>query len=225
MKIKAAIFDMDGTLVDSLSYWESFWRRFGKKYFDTDDFVYDAEIDRRVRTMIFKDVLVLLHDFYKLDCTVEELHAFSSDSLEDFYETEATVKAGSFAFLEHLRAKGIKICLASATEMKYIKHALACQGLEKYFDCILSCADIGKGKDTPDIYLQALETLGVSAEEACIFEDSYVALETAKKIGCQTVGIFDPNNYCQERLRAASDIYIAEGHAIDELIPCVEREN
>ena len=223
MNIKAAIFDMDGTLIDSLSYWESFWRAFGLKYFGEEHFDYDKEVDLRVRTMIFREVLPLIRSHYGLSVSVEELGRFASDSLADFYENEASVKAGVREFLAHLKQEGIKLCLASATEMTYVKHALACHGLLEEFDLILSCADIGKGKDVPDIYLKALEQLGVTAKEACVFEDSFVALETARGIGCQTVGIFDPNNYAQDRLEAASDIYLAKGQGFETLIPLIAR--
>ena len=95
MQIKAAIFDMDGTLIDSLFYWKSFWRDFGKKYLNQENFEGDEQLDKRVRTMIFKDVLTLLRNTYSLSCTEEELSAFASGSLASFYEKEATVKEGN----------------------------------------------------------------------------------------------------------------------------------
>lgn len=223
MNIKAAIFDMDGTLIDSLFYWESFWRAFGLKYFGKENFDYDKDVDLHVRTMIFPEALAHIRSHYGITDSIEALARFASDSLADFYEHEASVKAGVREFLAHLRREGVKLCLASATEMKYIKHALACHGLLEEFDLILSCADIGKGKDVPDIYLKALEELAVTAEEACVFEDSFVALETARGIGCKTVGIFDPNNYAQDRLERASDVYLAQGKGFETLIPLVTR--
>jgi beta-phosphoglucomutase-like phosphatase (HAD superfamily) len=86
---------------------------------------------------------------------------------------------------------------------------------------MLSCVDLGVGKDRPDIYLESAKRLGLEVGEICVFEDSYVALETAKAAGFQTVGIFDENNFRQDRLEAASDIYIAKGADIGDLIPMI----
>ncbi len=223
MNIKAAIFDMDGTLINSLFYWEIFWREFGLRYFGEENFDCDKDLDLRVRTMIFPESLPLIRAHYGLSVPTEELLCFASDSLADFYEHKTSVKAGVREFLAHLKKQGIPLCLASATEMKYVKHALACHGLLDAFDLILSCFDIGKGKDSPDIYLKALEELGVAAKEACVFEDSFVALETARGIGCRTVGVFDPHNYGQDRLELASDIYLAQGQSFEALIPLITR--
>ena len=87
-------------------------------------------------------------------------------------------------------------------------------GLAHYFETTMSCADIGAGKDKPDIYIAAKKALGFEADDICVFEDSYVALETAKNAGFKTIGIFDKNNYGQDRLEAASLIYIKEGEPL-----------
>ena len=115
------------------------------------------------------------------------------------------------------------MCVASATDKKYLPIALEACGLTDYFETVLSCSDVGAGKDKPDIYFKAMEALGTSPADTCIFEDSFVALETGKRIGCQTVGIFDKNNYGQDRLRAASDIYLSEGMGFDALIERVTK--
>ena len=81
--------------------------------------------------------------------------------------------------------------LASATDPILIELGLAHCDMNKYFKAILSCAVIGKGKEEPDIYLEAQRILGTPAEETWVFEDSYVALRTAHGIGMPTVGIYD----------------------------------
>ena len=121
--------------------------------------------------------------------------------MTDFYKNEVELKKGVLEFLEYCSEKGIKMCVASATDVKLFKIAIERCGIGKYFTDILSCAELGKGKDQPDIYLKALETLGTSIEEACVFEDSHVAVETAAKIGIKTVGIYDKYNYGQEEMK------------------------
>ena len=213
---------MDGTLIDSLSYWESFWRAFGLKYFGEEHFDYDKEVDLRVRTMIFREVLPLIRSHYGLSVSVEELGRFASDSLADFYENEASVKAGVREFLAHLKQEGIKLCLASATEKLYINTALDRHGMRKYFRAVLSCADIGKGKEEPDMFEAALEVLGTPKEETVVFEDSYVALETAARAGFPTVGIFDRHAFEQERLKNSATYYVADGETMMKLVPFEE---
>ncbi|MBQ9115919.1 MAG: HAD-IA family hydrolase, partial [Clostridia bacterium] len=73
------------------------------------------------------------------------------------------------------------------------------------------------GKDKPDIYIAAQKALGLNTEDICVFEDSYVALETAKKAGFKTVGIYDKYNYGQDKLEAASVIYVNEGKPLSAL--------
>lgn len=219
MKIKAAIFDMDGTLVDSLFFWGVFWRDLGKTFLGEENFTPPEALDREVRTMIFTEAMAYVRDALGIRESADEVVRFATATLTDFYRCKVKVKAGTYALLDHLSACGVKLALASATDMRYVRIALDACGLDHYFDVVLSCADIGVGKDKPDIYLHTLEVLDTAAEDACVFEDSFVALETARSIGTHTVGIFDPNNFGQDRLRAASDIYLAEGEGLDRLIP------
>ena len=217
MQINGAIFDMDGTLVDSLSFWGFMWHEVGKKYLGVDDFTPDEAVDKRVRTMIYNDAMAWVKEIYNIPGETEDFINFTLDGVEDFYRNVAMPKEGAVELLEYLTASGIKICLASATEMKYINIALEAHGLRKYFDAVLSCDDIGIGKDKPDIYILAAEALGEECAELCVVEDSFVALETAKAAGFKTVGVYDKYNFEQGRLKAAADIYLGEGSSLAEL--------
>lgn len=223
MKIKGAIFDMDGTLIDSLSFWNHFWKNIGKRYMNDPDFQACETVDKAIRTMVYADAMIYVKEYYNIAAGNAEFLHFAESELLDFYRDVATVKDGAIALLEHLKQMGIPICLASATAMKGLRFVLDCHGLTKYFDTVLSCADIGVGKDKPDIYLMALDAMSLSASEVCVFEDSYVALETAKAAGFQTVGIYDRCNFEQERLRNASDIYLDKTQPLSALIPLINR--
>lgn len=218
MKLRGAIFDMDGTLVNSLMFWDSLWERMGRTYFNDPSFRPSVEDDRRVRTMIFSDAMEYLRRTYRIPTTEEELLAFANGGVEAFYRDVVTLKPGALALLEHLRREGVKMCLASATEMRYIRQTLARFEIADCFSAVLSCDDLGVGKDRPDIYLLAMENLETSPEETCVFEDSYVALETARTLGCRTVGVYDAYNFGQDRLRAASTVYLGEKSSLTDAI-------
>ncbi len=209
---------MDGTLIDSLGFWQFMWREVGKRYMGDENFYPDEVVDKKARTTIYTDAMSYFLDYYKLDVDKEEFMVFAIDMIEGFYKTGVTIKPGAIELLEYIRREGVPMCLASASEMKHILIAAKGCGLYGYFDYILSCNDIGKSKDKPDIYLLAMEKLGLTKGEVCVVEDSYVAMETAKSIGIFTIGVFDKNNYGQDRLRAASDIYLGEGEPLSELI-------
>ena len=216
--IKGAIFDMDGTLIDSLMLWDILWTKFGSKFCKDGIFSPTLADDKAVRTMTLKDAMDYIHIQYNIGKSGDELLETANKIIIDFYSNEVMLKDGVAEFLEYCYNKGIKMCIASATDIELIKIAVKHCNIENYFTDILSCADIGKGKDKPDIYLKALESLGTSADETCIFEDSHIAICTANKIGIKTVGIYDKYNYGQEEIRETATVYIAEVDSLKKLM-------
>ena len=213
LNIKGAIFDMDGTLVDSLTFWEEFWPKAGKKFLGIDNFTVGEEADKAVRTMFAAQAMPYVNQLFHFCKTDKEFFDYFISEIREFYGKVKT-KPGAIELLDHLSALGVKMCVASATDLENLNYAIEICGLSSYFETTMSCADIGAGKDKPDIYIAAKNALGLTAEDICVFEDSYVALETAKNAGFKTVGIFDKNNYGQDRLEAASLIYIKEGEPL-----------
>ena len=217
--MKGAIFDMDGTLIDSLTFWGPMWKRIGREYMGVADFLPDEAVDKEIRTMVYTDAMAYIHRHYRLSVGLREFLTFATDALADFYREVATVKPGAVDLLAHLRAAGVRLTLASATDGALVRLALSHHGLLPYFEAILSCSDIGVGKDRPDIYHLAARGMGLAPAEIAVFEDSCVALETAKRAGFETVGIYDRHNADQKRVAAASDHYLGEGLSLSALIP------
>ena len=209
---------MDGTVINSLMFWGRMWNEIGERYLSREGFVAPEELDRAVRTMLYADALELIRTTLGLPVSREEFFTYGVDGLVGFYKTVATVKPGTVELLSHLKARGVRLCLASATDLQYVRMALTHHGLIDYFESLHSCAELGVGKDRPDVYLKAAGSMGLDPSEVCVFEDSFVAIETARAAGFKTVGLFDRFNFCQDRLRASSDVYMCEGEDLASLI-------
>lgn len=218
MNIKSAIFDMDGTLVDSLFFWDVFWDIISKKYLDGKKFTPTPDDDKYIRTSPFAKAMNLLHENYDIGENGEDLLKTMVESLGEFYAKDVKPKDGVKEFLDYLQSKGIKMCIASATSPDLIKVALKHCGIDKYFSKLFSCGELGVGKDRPDIYLLAKNYLGSEIADTFVFEDSLVAIETAVKIGMPTVGIYDKFNPGQERIKEIATEYIADGETLLKLV-------
>ena len=218
MDIKAAIFDMDGTLVDSLMLWDILWSTLGNKYLNNKNFMPSPEDDKKVRTLTLKDAMDLIHTSYCLGESGDELVNVANNMMLDFYKNHVTLKDGVLEFLKHCKASGVKMCIASATAPEFINTALEHLCIGGYFSKVFSCATIGKGKEEPDIFLQACEFLGESVKETWVFEDSLTAIETAAKTGMPTVGIYDRYNFGQEKIKQIATKYIDDGETLLKLI-------
>ena len=216
--MKAAIFDMDGTLINSLIFWDHLWKTMGEKYLADPSFRPDDTTDRECRTLTIDKAMELVYERFGIGSSGKELADLAIELIIIFYREVVEAKPGALEFLQYLKGKGVKMAVATASNGDLVQLAMERCGLKPYLDMVVSCADVGKGKDQPDVFLLALEKLGTTAEETWMFEDSYVALQTAKRIGMPTVGIFDANNYGQDILRANSDHYIAEGESLTRLI-------
>lgn len=216
--MKAAIFDMDGTLIDSLMIWDVLWSTFGRKYRNDSSFVPAEEDDKAVRTLPLREAMSLIHGKYGLGVSGEALLEEANGIIYDFYANSVEMKKGAREFLEHCRKNGVKMCIASATDTELIRVAAEHCDIGKYFSKVFSCGTLGKGKDEPDVFLLAAEYLGEEIEDTWVFEDSLVAIETAVKIGMNTVGIYDRFNYGQDRIREIAGAYIADGETLEKLI-------
>jgi HAD superfamily hydrolase (TIGR01509 family) len=218
MKIKGAIFDMDGTLINSLIVWREIWQAISDRYLDGREDFPGEEIDLKLRTMTLREGMALIHNVFGIGRDGDEILKFCNEIIADFYRNRVEMKPGAIEFLKYLYDNDVKMCIASASSLDMVEIAARRCELGKYMPRLLSSCDFGCGKDKPDVYLAALEYLGTPVEETWVFEDSLVALKTAKGLGMPVVGIYDAYNFGHEEMEKISDCYIGDGEGLDKLI-------
>lgn len=185
--MKAAIFDLDGTILDSMGIWNDA----GKRYLHSIDVKPEENLSVILFSMTVEMGARYVREHYHLQQTEQQIIDGVLGIVRDFYYEEVQAKEGAKEFLERLSERGIPMAAATAGNRELAERALTRLGIRGYFKELLSCTEVGAGKHEPDIYRKALEILGCVPEETYVFEDAFYALETAKKAGFRTVGIED----------------------------------
>ena len=221
-KIKSIIFDMDGTLIDSLILWGPIWSGLGKKFLNDASFYPGEALDREARTLCMLDAMTKVHNVCHIGKDPEELVFATNEIIRDFYANEVQLKKGVREFLDACFEGGVRMCIASATDPELLEVALDSCDFRRYFPRVFSCGAIGKGKESPDVFLYASDFLGTAIEDTWVFEDSATAIVTANRAGFKTCGIYDRNNFGQDIIKATSDIYIDDGDDLASLIKYVK---
>ena len=219
MKIKGAIFDCDGTLVDSLGFWGIFYERIGEQYFNDKKFWPRKEDDHAMRTQNVYFLANCLHGKYGAGKSAEEIRDLFNEQFAWYYDNVVPLKQGVRELLEYMNRTGVKMCVATASEVDIVKRILARHQVLRYFDGVVTCTEVGAGKDKPDVFFAAEKFLGTPHDQTWVFEDSALAVETAKKAGFPTLGVYDANGVNQARTRELSDVFLEDGESFAKLIP------
>lgn len=190
MDKKFAIFDMDGTLINSMDYWCNLGREYLYKYGITENI---EDILEQVGTKTMSQGSKLFSDNFDGLPSVPEIIAELRAMIYDHYKNDVVTKPGVIEYLEILRSNGVSMCLASATDVNLVTMVMDRLNLSHFFDFMLSCEEIGKGKDEPDIYFEAAKRFGCKPGDAAVYEDVFYSANTAKKAGFYTVAVADIN--------------------------------
>ena len=204
--LKGAIFDFDGTLVDSMFIWdtvgEDYLRLLGKEPHE--------DLKETFMTLTLEEVAEYYRTHYGVTLSVKEIVDGVNTMVEGIYRTRVALKQGVADFLAQLKENGIRMCIATVTDRYLVEETLDRLGILPYFSEIFTCAEVGYGKDKPIIYRKALEHLGTTKNETYVFEDSLFALKTAKADGFTTVGVYDRHENRQDNLKNLADYYIVD---------------
>lgn len=204
MGIKGAIFDMDGTLLDSMKIWYNLGELFLIKKGKTPE----EGLKDKLWDMSMKEAAYYMKNTYQLEGEMDVLVAQVYQLIEDFYRHEVEEKPGIRSVLDELKQAGVPMSVASATDTYLVEYALEHVGLRDYFQSVFCCRQVEAGKDSDKIYQVARESLGTKLDETWVFEDAVHAARTVKKAGFPLVAVKDFSEVHQDEMQKLADIYL-----------------
>ncbi len=184
-----AIFDMDGTLVDSMPL----WRSLGREYLESKGIAEGLDgVLEEIETLTIHKSAALFVDRFSLPASPAQVAEEMNGIMDAHYSTDIPLKPGVREHLERLRQAGVRMCVASVAAQHLMDTCLRRLGVRCYFEFLLSCEDMGTtSKREPAIYLEAAKLLGATPGEIAVYEDALYAIETAKKANFHVVAVYD----------------------------------
>lgn len=191
--IKACIFDMDGTIIDSMGLWHdidiAYFEKYNKRL--PDDY------QSKIEGMSMRQTAVFTRETYGFSQSVDEIVDEWNQMAHDYYATRIEYKDNVVDFFEYLIKKGIKLGVATSNS-RFLFDALSDSiGLGEYMDVVVTGEDVVHGKPDPECYITAAGRLGVSPDECLVFEDIIVGLNAAKSAGMKTCAVADSYSVSQ----------------------------
>lgn len=186
--IKGAIFDMDGLMLDTEKLLVKFWRQAAAEY------GYDMTFEHvlSIRSLSRKYSIPLLKGIFGEEFPFEEVRSRRIKLMNSYIDENGfEIKKGLFELLDFLKEKGIRIAVATATDLERATIYLKKAGAFDYFDEIICGNMIKNGKPEPDIYIEAAKKLGLPAKECAALEDSPNGIKSAYSAGCRVIMIPD----------------------------------
>lgn len=204
---KAFLFDLDGTLVDSM--W--MWGAIDVEYLGKFGLTCPPDLQKAIEGMSFSETAAYFKKRFALEASLEEIKAdWVSMSIEK-YRSQVPPKPGTEAFLSWAAKQNIKMAVCTSNGREMVDAVLSSLNLARYFDCIITGCEVAAGKPSPDIYLEAARRMKVSPEECAVFEDVPAGILAGKRAGMEVFAVEDEYSLgMEEEKRALSDFYIRD---------------
>ncbi len=186
-KIQAVIFDIDGTLVNSMGL----WHEIDIEYFGLLGIPMPDNIKSAIEGMSFSETAVYFKETFQLEKSIEEIKNDWIAMATNKYRHGITAKAGAVEYIRFLKAHGIKIGVATSNDRKIAIASLEPHGILEQVDSLRTACEFATGKSAPDIYLKVAEDLGTEPKHCLVFEDIPLGMRSAKAAGMQVIAVRD----------------------------------
>lgn len=205
--IDAVLFDLDGTLVDSMWMWKAIDVEFLKRYgYDCPE-----DLEKVIEGMSFSETAIYFKDRFQLPMTLDEIKAIWIEMSIDKYRHEVPLKSGVAEFLSFLKKKGIRMGIATSNAQDMVAAVLDSLDIRSYFGVVATACEVAAGKPAPDIYLKVAADLGVQPEKCLVFEDVPAGILAGKRAGMRVGAVEDVFSLSMiEEKKELADFYIRD---------------
>ncbi len=205
--VEAVIFDMDGTLVDSMTV----WHEIDIEYVESKGFEFPSDLPETIDGMSFLEKAQYIKKRFNLDDSVETIMEDWRSRIRYLYRNEIPMKEGANKLLDYLFDRGLKMGIASSNSSSLVNLVVETQNLDRYISEVVTAGEVGKGKPSPDVYLEAARRLGVDPSKCLVFEDVPNGIKAGKSAGMRVCAIYDDFTADSDELkRDLADYYIKD---------------
>ena len=203
----AVLFDLDGTLIDSMWMWHSIDVEYLAKFgLDIPDDLQDS-----IEGMSFSETAVYFKERFNIPDSLENIKNDWNNMARDIYLTRVPLKNGVMEFLDFLKAKDFKLAICTSNSEELARSVTDVLGITNYFDTIITACMVGAGKPNPDIYLKAASDCNVPVNKCLVFEDVTQGILAGKNAGMLTIAVEDMYSIDKkEEKKAVADLYIKD---------------
>lgn len=203
--IQAVIFDLDGTLVDSMWIWE----QIDIDYLKGLGYEMPDNLRNEICHLSFEQTAHYFKNKFNISNTIEEIMDVWHNMAYNHYANNVNLKPGAREFISTLKRGGIKIALATSNSIPLLEVCLKNNGIYDLFDVITTTDEVSRGKNYPDIYLLTAKKLGISPENCMVFEDILPAVQGATAAGMKVVAVYDESSVKdKEQVKLLASHYI-----------------
>lgn len=209
--IKAVIFDLDGTLVDSM--W--IWKGIDIEYLGRFNIAIPDDLQTSIEGMSFSETATYFKERFSIEDSVEKIKNDWNQMAMHYYETKVRLKPGADKFLNYLKEKDIKLGIATSNSRVLVNTVLEALHIKHFFDDVITSCDVSAGKPSPFIYLQSAKNIEVEPNECLVFEDVPMGIIAGKSAGMKVCAVEDEfsANMKKEKI-SLSDYFINDYHQL-----------